>query len=297
MSPRFDLRHIRYFVVVAEELNFRRAAERLHITQPPLSRQIRELEVAFQLQLFIRSTQGVTLTAAGAALLPQAHALLESAYALQDWANQIRGGTTLRIGVSVAISPKQLQSLEGLWALHHPVETVGGGYSSILIEQLRAGKFDAVIAGLPADVEGLARVTLRKEGLAIVLPRQHRAARKRVVSLHDVTDLPLFWWERKHNPSYFDHCQSVFRRLQYQPRMIYVQPAQLTTLERIARGEGCTLMNLSRRKTRIPGLVFRELVESPRLQIELAMLWPQDKQDALLEKLADAAKGLLSLAE
>src|SRR4051812_37908975 len=98
-DPMPDLRHLRYFVTVAETLSFARAAERLHVSQPPLSRQIQALEAGLGTPLFVRTKRSVRLSAAGAALLPEAQRLLEQAEALRDHAQGLSQGKSGRIAL------------------------------------------------------------------------------------------------------------------------------------------------------------------------------------------------------
>jgi DNA-binding transcriptional LysR family regulator len=294
MTIRFDLRQLRYFIAVADTASFRQAAEQLHLSQPPLSRQIRALEDALGAALFVRSKQGVSLTKAGQTLLPRARRLLSDA---QTLANDLpKDGSTagLRIGTSVAVAPPTLARVVDAWETLRSVSVMPGGYSTTLIEQLRAGAFDAVLAGLPGDTAGLVTATIDHEALRVVLPRSHSAARKRVVSLALMADLPLFWWPRKHNPAYYDHCMGVFRRLQFSPEMIFVEPAQFLTLERIGRGEGFTLMNARRSTTRVPGVTSRPLAESPLLQIELALIWRDPALADCMQAFAEAARDVIA---
>src|SRR5262249_58415041 len=104
MNPRFDLRHLRYFVAVADELSFRRAAERLHISQPPLSRQIRELEARLGLQLLERDTRTVKLTPAGEAALKRARKILADVESFGRELASWRDSRIMRIGLPVALS-------------------------------------------------------------------------------------------------------------------------------------------------------------------------------------------------
>jgi DNA-binding transcriptional LysR family regulator len=203
---RFDLRQLEYFVAVAEEQSFRRAAERLHLTQPPLSRQIRALEDALRATLFDRSKQGVVLTPAGTALLPLAKSVLVQADSRADRIAADAQVSALHVAISVAVLPEAVVRLERAWRNICEIRMTSGCYSSELLDRVRDGSYEMVVAGLPGETQSLQTIALATEPVVVAIPSSHKAARKRMVSLHDFSDLPLFWWSRHHNPAYYDHC-------------------------------------------------------------------------------------------
>jgi DNA-binding transcriptional LysR family regulator len=298
MPLRFDLRHLRYFVTVAEEASFRKAAARLHLSQPPLSRQIRELEKALDASLFSRGTDGVTLTVAGTALLPRALALLAGADALADAvaAAGPAGETRLQLGVTVAFTSEIMAKLERAWQRITPQFDIVPGHSTLLIERLRRDELAFALIGLPGDTAGLHVEVIDIEYLIAAFSSRHPAAKKSTVSLHDFAALPLFWWRRAHNPQYFDHTQEVFRDLGYRPKLIYVESGQYLTLERIGRGEGITLLNARREHIPVAGVTYRPLKEKQRLAIRIAAAWKPGPQDHLAAALAKKSAQVLKAA-
>src|SRR6188474_3220514 len=131
MNPRFDLRQLRYFTAVAEELSFRRAAERLHISQPPLSRQIRELELRLGLRLFERDTRTVKLTAAGEAALKRARRILLDVEAFRSELAAWRDAAVVRIGTTIAMSVATQKRLDAAW------KAAVGGKAHLKIESAK----------------------------------------------------------------------------------------------------------------------------------------------------------------
>jgi DNA-binding transcriptional LysR family regulator len=181
-----DLRKLRYFVAVAEELHFGRAAERLHIAQPVLSRQIRALEDELKVQLFVRDKRATELTAAGRQLLEDARPLLASAGAAQRRVTQAaRGPRTFTIGFmpGITVTP----AVRALTA-QYPDLTVELLRTSWVdqTEVLRDGRADLSIVRLPIDQHGLTVRPLFDEPRVAMLPADHRLAGKPVIRIEDL---------------------------------------------------------------------------------------------------------------
>ena len=147
--------------------------------------------------------------------------------------------------------------------------------------------------GLPGDVTGLETRPVQSSPLGAALPASHRLARRRVVSLLEVTDLPLFWIPRTHNPAYHDFCLRYFRRIGYRPETIVVEPGQLQTLERIAQGEGWTIPNGATLETKVRGVAYRALAEGEDLAVRVIAAWRAEGADARCAKLAAIAARVL----
>jgi DNA-binding transcriptional LysR family regulator len=299
MGPGFDLRQLRYFTAVAEEGSFRRAAERLHLSQPPLSRQVKALEDAVGVALLERGAGGVTLTAAGRKLYDRSIALLERAARLADGLAE-EGRGRVRIGIAPGLPPEWRVRLEKAWrvVLARRHTTVATQPSGDLLAALRSGRLEfAVVAyGADRDVDGLTILPLYVDPLVALLPAGHAAARRKRVSLKDAEDLPFFWMPRSYNPSYHDHCAQVFRAADFRPRMRRVEPGLLSTVQRIALGEGWTITNAPMTSTRVAGVAYRPLVEGPRIAVRVAAAWA-GKDDPLAGALAKTAARVLRRAK
>ncbi|MGA5301134.1 LysR family transcriptional regulator [Nucisporomicrobium flavum] len=191
-----DLRQLEYFVAVAEEANFTKAAERVHITQSGVSAQIRQFEREVGAELFDRSSRIVRLTDAGVAALPHARAALAAAAAAQTAIDQVKGLVRghLRLGMVTACTVTPL--FDALAAFHraHPrIEvTLSEGNSDVLVEDVRAGRIDIALVGAagstPAD---LAYRTIVSEGLVALVPEEHPLAGKEDVDLRRLGAYPL----------------------------------------------------------------------------------------------------------
>jgi DNA-binding transcriptional LysR family regulator len=291
MASAIELRHLRYFVAVAEESSFRRAAERLHITQPPLSRQVAELEELVGAKLLDRSASGVNLTRAGRAFFKRAVALLAQAGRLAEDL-PVPAPSRLRIGITPGIGATRSARLET--ALRRELApddvAIAVEHSRDLLPALRVGRLDfAVIAhGSPVELEGLASRRLYSDPPAALMPSKHPAAKKRRVSLLELADLPFFWMERNYNRAYHDHCARIFRALGFRPRFRRVEPGSLLTLQRIGLGEGWTVSNAPMTLTRVPGVAYRELIEGNRICVHVTAAWNREG-DARIARLAKVA--------
>lgn len=296
MALAFDLRQLRYFATVAECGSFRAAAERLHLSQPPLSRQVQALERALGARLLERRRDGVALTPAGRQALARAQALLGEAQALAGlFADPARAPGRLRIGITAAVTVADRTRLARAWqrALPGVALDLAPGFSRDLIPALKEGRLAFALVGLPGDVTGLETRPVHSSPLGAALPSRHPLARRRVVSLLDVRDLPLFWIPRTHNPAYHDFCVRYFRRIGYRPETIIVEPGQLQTLERIAQGEGWTIPNGATLETKVRGVAYRALAEGEDLAVRVIAAWRAEGADARCARLAAVAARVL----
>jgi len=183
MSTSIDLRQLRYFLAVSEERNFRRAALRLHLSQPPLSRQIHLLEEQLGVQLFVRSKAGAALTPAGAAFLPEVKKALQQvdkAIAVARASRAADSGQFV-VGYTTVFDRSAIPDvLDGLrrrfpdWRI-----AIQGKHSISLVRDVKNGIMDAALIGLHTDPQGLVLETIREEPMVAALPANHPLARKR----------------------------------------------------------------------------------------------------------------------
>lgn len=271
-----DIRLLRYFAVVAEENNVRRAAERLFMSQPPLSRHIRQLEQRLGATLFVRHTRGLTLTPEGQRVLAIVRPLLaqqDSAYAALSKLSQAEGAS-LRLGLTTAFEQDFFTPLETRLAARVETLNVVRHGSPELVRQLRRGKIDAALVALPLETAGLSMIPLnRQEPLIAALPAQWPESAQASLTLHTLVHRPLFWFKRERNPAFFDFTQAIFRRAGYAPARIEEPLEHEVLLARIARGEGVSLFPASFAAIQRQGVVFRPVDEAALcLQCGLVML-------------------------
>lgn len=192
-----DLRLLRYFIAVAEELNFTRAAERLYIAQPSLSAAIRQLERQIGVQLFDRDTRRVVLTAAGHAMLPHARDALAAAERGVDAALAAQGGQldVLRVVYTMPLEAIATSAIDRLEARNpQPSITARGTWTSELVRELRDGHADIGVLRFPEDAGDLRMHQLRGDPLCALVPADHPLTRANAVGFADLADEPVVVW-------------------------------------------------------------------------------------------------------
>jgi DNA-binding transcriptional LysR family regulator len=294
MQTIIELWQLRYFVAAAEELSFRRAAERLFITQPPLTRQIQALEEIIGTRLFERDRGGVTLTSEGTYLLTEARDLLAVADATFERIAQraARSRTELRLGITTVIDPALFAWLEPALKKREPAIRViqKRQYSQDSVHDLRCGLLDAALIGLPSATDGLRVERLFDEPLVAALPQGHALRKRKRISLLELAGDPLFWPQRRINPSYYDHFEGFFRRHGFNPRRVVEPTDHHVLLSLIAEGQGVALIPASLKSITRDGVIYRELREQTDLRIEVAIAYMPNAHNAPLQQLIDALR-------
>lgn len=234
-----DLRKLRYFVAVAEQLHFGRAAEVLHIAQPVLSRQIRALEDELKVQLFVRDRRATGLTPAGEQLLADARPLLASAEALRRRVVQAGKGATFTVGFMPGLIVTQavrrmLETHPGL-----TVDVVRLGFDD-QAESIHDGRIDVGYVRLPIDPRGLKVVPLLSEPRVAVVPGEHRLAGKDLISIAELADEHLL-----QNPDAVPEWRDIATELRAGPRPVPTLRSVEEKLEHVAAGNGVVVLPLS----------------------------------------------------
>ncbi|MRW83342.1 LysR family transcriptional regulator [Pseudoduganella sp. FT26W] len=287
MALRFKLRQLEMFLALAETLNFREAAARLHMTQPPLSRQMQELEAALGAQLLHRSSQGVTLTGSGELLAKEAVRLLQDCEKLgQRFAGQPT--QRLRIGLTTVVETEKFTQLPQ-WDIDFKRQT-----SVKSVRDLQQEKLDAAIIGMPTKTDGLTVRHLYRDRLCVALPKGHRLAARKAISLLDLNDSKLFWFRRDRNPGFYDACEALFKKLHFAPQRLPEPTDHHVLLSRIANEDGIGLVPESLKKIRHHGVVFRKLKEDELLFIDIGIAHRPDPVRPLMQPLIQQLKTLFA---
>lgn len=281
MSKLIDSRALTLFLAVAESLSFRQAAETLHMSQPPLSRRIKEFEGRLGVRLFERDTRGVSLTAAGQRLLPRARRIM----ALLDEAEKTLASgcepARLRLGVTNAVEPEWFAGLVSRIHAERPglaTATVTGA-SPHLVRLLWAQRIEAAFIALPTETKGLHITPIDRQPMVVAMNSAHPLARRRSLRLNDLGDEPLFWFERSRQPAFFDHCSTVFERHGFEPTVIKEPADHHVLLAGVANGQGIALLPKSFTSLKRSGVCYRSLKEGDELGVGVGLALAPDHAD------------------
>ena len=271
-----ELRHLRYFLAVAEELHFGRAAEKLHIAQPPLSQQIQQLERELGFPLFLRANRRVTLTAGGTVFLHDIrHSLASIEQAVQAARRADQGETgTLAVGFSTSATFEVLPALLSAFRARRP-EVALSLYELNAAEQKRAlldRRLDVGLARPSIPDDGLTVEAVLREPLIAALPETHPLARQDSLTLADLSDEPFVLSPENPRPSYADMVKTLCAGAGFVPRVVQEAREMPTLLSLVAAGLGVTLTPASARNLRRAGLVYRPL-RDPEAVTELTVAY------------------------
>jgi DNA-binding transcriptional LysR family regulator len=289
-----DLRRLRYFVAVARERNFTRAAARLHIAQPALSRQVRLLEQELGVELLQRTTHDVELTQAGEFLLERGAVLLAAAEELSrsmhTFGSGERGSVVVAYGASASYetAPRLLQAL----AERHPgiAVTTRVGSSTEIVAGVRDGTFDLGLVRCPTDLTGLEARTVRLERQGLLARRDHRLASRSTVSLTDLAGDTLLLHPREANPGHFDAILGLFREQGVEPRVLLRTLSFDLTQTPIARGEAVAIVGESSHGGLLGDLCWVPL--HPPVTLEVVLVARLHQRPPAAERLLDAGAAI-----
>jgi DNA-binding transcriptional LysR family regulator len=275
-----ELRQFRYFIAVAEERHFGRAAELLRISQPGLSQQIKAVERGLGVQLFVRDKRGVTLTEAGEKLLDHARQVIQLADRAAETARLSTSGKTalLKVGTPLGgIHPTSNRVLQAFQARNPAIEVqISPGFVARNIEALIRRTLDVafVLAPFESPQQGLRYLQLGKVELLAALPAGHRLARLERIPRAELMREPFLDWARRVNPTLIDHLHRLLFGEMEHPRSIEVADVvDSSRLMLVAEGEGiAVVLHPSLAELHIPSIVFRPLAEPAHLDHGMAWL-------------------------
>ncbi|MFJ4289148.1 LysR family transcriptional regulator [Cupriavidus sp. NPDC089707] len=278
-----DLRQLRYFVTVAEELHFGRAAQRLSMTQPPLSQQIQALEEEIGVPLFVRTRRSVALTPAGAQWLPEVRRVLADAAALPGLAQRLARGELGSLSLAFVSTADYgiLPDLLRRFRTRHPEVQLQlrEATSDVQLEALLEGAIDAGLVirpQLPAMPHGLAYLPLVSEPLVLAVPDGWRPAgglaQDGKVSLREAASEPLIIFPRRSAPAFYDIITGYYAREGLVPAIAQEAIQMQTIVSLVSAGMGVALVPASLCNLRRTGVSYLALRESGP-QIETGLVW------------------------
>jgi DNA-binding transcriptional LysR family regulator len=276
-----ELRQLRYFVAVAEELHFRRAAERLHVAQPAVSEQVRKLELDLGVQLFERTHRSVSLTDAGVALLDEARRVLRQTEVAREAARGAteRAAMRLRIGylpdALPAAVPRALRRLTAsLPAVQVDLESAPAWR---LVDGVRRGRLDAAITSLPAPTNGLRSLALGEQGAVVALPAMHPHAVEPEIAIARLAPERIVLFPYEANPAFRNAVVALCHAVGLAPTFIEVaEPRVEHALLAVVAGTGPAILPESvTERYATPGVRFVPLADA-RASLQIVALTQPD---------------------
>ncbi|WP_460194219.1 LysR family transcriptional regulator [Klebsiella variicola] len=284
-----DIRLLRAFAVVAEENNISRAAQRLFISQPPLTRHIRHLEAQLGVTLFQRHSKGLILTDAGREVLEMIRPLLVLQERTLAALSQLSAHSPqpLRLGLTTAFEQGIFAAVESALSDHPRTLHITRHASPALAQQVRKGKLDAALVALPLNTEGLHLHPLPyQEPLIAALPASWPEAATPALTLRALNHRPLFWFKRERNPDFFDYTRRIFDRAGYSPAYVEEPAEHDVLLARIARGEGMILLPASFSAIQCQGVVFCPVAEGDNMPLSLGVIYAPHQAESVQQWLS-----------
>lgn len=288
-----ELRHLRYFVAVAEELHFGRAARRLHVSQPPLSQQIKALEEELGVALLLRTRRHVEMTDAGRAFLAEARATLEQAAraqrAARDFGRGARGQLTIGFvtSASYSILPAAIRQFRRQWP----------GIDVSMREMIPSAQLDALArreidVGLlrpPVNEAHVAVESILEEPLVAALPKASPLADKRGLALRDLAEQPFVLFPRRHGPGLHDVIMDACQEAGFAPRVAHEPNEMQAVLACVASGLGVSLVPASLSGFHRGDVAYRRL-RGMRGCIGLAVATVAGRESAVASHFIDACR-------
>lgn len=286
-----ELRHLKYFIAVAEEMHFGRAAERLHISQPPLSRQIRQLEMELGFDLFVREGHRIALTEAGSTFLDRARVILETVDRTVGEAERLARGEQGRLAfgfMSAAMLPLLTPTLRTF-------RERSGGVVLDMVQLPPKEQLEAVANGLLdigfVDVPGVSRTVrvidaelmvhaLRTDRIVAALPLGHRFAGRRRLRLADLAQEGFVTLGRAPATGFYDEVIGMCHRAGFRPKIVQEVPQVPLMLALVAAGAGVSLVPKGIDKGWLDQIAFRNIDIDG--SVDVSMVWRRDNRSPAL---------------
>jgi DNA-binding transcriptional LysR family regulator len=295
-ADRMELRHLRYVVTLAETLHFGRAAERLHLSQPPLSHQIRQLEEELRITLFHRTKRQVQLTEAGRMFVQEARVILAQAAHAANLASRVDQGEVgqLTIGVAgPADAPIFVQILRTFAQKHPKVRIVLRNMSSL--DQTHAISEERLHVGfvaLPIDDAGLATETVMRQPIMIALPPDHPLAKRQRVPLKELSGEPQIMFARSNGPRFFDAVLAACREAGFSMNIAHEVDNLYTACALVAAGLGVCLVPAGVQDShRTSSMVLRPVTPAlPHIDMHIALAYRPQATNELVPLFVDVVR-------
>lgn len=285
-----ELRHLRYFIAVAEELHFGRAAERLHMAQPPLSQQIRQLEEQLGFQLFYRTKRSVELTEAGQVFLRESRKLFNQLEQAIEAGRQVSRGEKGQIVIGFISSaaynvlPVILRSFRsqvpGVRLELHEMPTTEQ------LDWLREGKIDVGLLRPPVEDKTLNLMTIVREPMVVAFPENHPFIEQDQIALSSLVNEDFILFPRLLSPRAYDQIISLCQQAGFSPNVVQEAMQMQTIVSLVAGGIGVAIVPISLQNMQRTGVIYRPL-EEPTPCAEVALVWRQNDISPSVQRFLD----------
>lgn len=293
-----EFRHLRYFVAVVEQRSFRGAALRLHVSQPPLTRQIQQLEEALGVKLLLRKPRGIEPTDAGLVFFEEARNILMLTEQAASRAQLAGHGQIGRLDVGIFGSavfdaiPRIIQAFRSRFpkveVVLHNLDRSGQ------IKALRERRLTVGFNRFFDDEPDLSWEVIQTERLNVALHHAHPLAQCPQLGLAQIGDQPLILYPRSPRPSFIEHMLKLFHKKGVTPQLIHEVDDVVTAVALVASGFGVSLVTDSACNLRLPGIVYLPLRPEDRACFDLCMIHRRDDESALLQSFLATARALRS---
>lgn len=290
-----EIRQLKYFITVAEELHFGRAAESLHLSQPALSKQIQALEDDLDVQLFERTKHWVKLTIAGQKFLETAQRILHDLEEGVQITKQVADGSIgrLRIGFTEASLFNLAPNIVKIYREQYPqVELLLSTRSTeAQVEALRTHQIDVGFVYLPIREPSLAIHPLFEEVYVVALPNSHRLARQKQITLQSLANEPLIFYPRALAPVLYGGFIKCCEQAGFVPNIVQEAELAQTRLGLAAAGIGITFVLADMQNLTAKGIVYRPL-DGSFLTLKLALAWRQNESTPVVHECIKRLKAI-----
>jgi DNA-binding transcriptional LysR family regulator len=285
-----ELRHLHYFKAVAEELNFRKAADRLFISQPGLSRQIRQLEEELSVTLFDRDQRNVSLTAAGSYLKAEVDFLLNHLEAIKGQLNQIQAGKIgeLRIGFLGSASNQIIPRLMSKLNAYQPLVNVNLEElsNSLQVEMVQKDKLDLGFVRLNSVPDELEMKTIARDSFSLVVPTSHPITASDFISMNQFKEESFVLFSSDYSNFYYDQIIGICRDAGFSPKIQHKSVHALTIFKLVESGLGVAIVPTSIQEGYEINVRFMEIPHISQFT-ELVVIWKTENRNPVLKQVLD----------
>ena len=286
-KPNIEFRHLKYFVVLAEEMHFRRAALRLHISQPPLTRQIQQLEASLGVKLFNRSAKGVELTNSGELLLEEAQNILTLVEQAEERTKRADRGELGRLDVGIfgsAILDAIPKLLLAFRQAYPDVNIILHALSKDdQLEALRQRRITVGFNRFVEDQPDIASEVILHEPIYAALPDNDPLVEQPTVTLLDLASRPFVLFPNAGRPNFIDRVLQWCQREGFSPRVVQEVGDAVAGIALVASGFGVCLVSESATTLMMPRIVYRPVAGHDDLKIDLSCLYRRNDQSPILQ--------------